>query len=274
MRKPLRYLLVLSALLALVVGGCADDSSNATSPSATASPTTAITAVPTVTGDLTVLAAASLTDSFKEIGTTFETANPGSKVTFSFAASSSLVTQINQGAPADVFASADTANMDKLTAATGAGVSAAPITFATNKLQIIVGKGNPKGIAGVADLAKSGLIYVTAAPEVPIGAYAKQVLDKAKVTVTPKSLEADVKSVVNKVTLGEADAGIVYATDVKAAGDKAAGVVIPDDLNVVATYPIAVTKATKNSAAATAFVSFVAGTQGQTILAKYGFTKP
>src|SRR5438309_1571065 len=147
--------------------------------------------------------------------------------TASFAASSSLVTQINQGAPADLFASADTANMDKLTAATGAGVSAAPITFATNKLQIIVAKGNSKGITGVADLAKSGVIYVTAAPEVPIGAYAKQVLDKAKVTVTPKSLEADVKSVVNKVTLGEADAGIVYATDVKAAGDKAAGVVIP-----------------------------------------------
>ena len=121
MRKPLRYLLVLSALLALVVGGCADDSSNATSPNATASPTTTIAAVPTVTGDLTVLAAASLTDSFKEMGTAFETANPGSKVTFSFAASSSLVTQINQGAPADVFASADTANMDKLTAATGAG---------------------------------------------------------------------------------------------------------------------------------------------------------
>jgi len=272
MRTPLRNLLVLSAFLGLVAAGCGDDSSTTASPTTTLAVTT--TAAPKVTGDITVLAAASLTDSFKELGTAFETANPGSKVTFSFAASSALVTQINQGAPADVFASADTANMDKLTVATGAGVSAAPVTFATNKLQIIVGKGNPKGITGVADLAKSGLIYVTAAPEVPIGAYAKQVLEKAKVTVTPKSLEADVKSIVNKVTLGEADAGIVYTTDVTAAGDKAVGVTIPDDLNVIAIYPIAVTKATKNSSAATAFVSFVAGTQGQTILAKYGFTKP
>ena len=195
MRTPLRNLLVLLAFLGLVAASCGDDSSPTASPTTTLAVTT--TAAPKVTGDITVLAAASLTDSFKELGTAFETANPGSKVTFSFAASSALVTQINQGAPADVFASADTANMDKLTVATGAGVSAAPVTFATNKLQIIVGKGNPKGIAGVADLAKSGLIYVTAAPEVPIGAYAKQVLEKAKVTVTPKSLEADVKSIVN-----------------------------------------------------------------------------
>ena len=285
MRTRLRHLLLLLGLFGLVASGCGDASTSTTPAAtttlgtvttttapATTAPTT--TTAPKVTGDITVLAAASLTDSFKEIGTAFEAANPGSKVTFSFAASSALVTQINQGAPADVFASADTANMDKLTAASGAGVSAPPVTFATNKLQIIVGKGNPKGITGVADLAKSGVIYVTAAPEVPIGAYAKQVLDKAKVNVTPKSLEADVKSVVNKVTLGEADAGIVYTTDVKAAGDKAVGVVIPDDLNVIATYPIAVTKATKNSSAASAFVSFVAGTQGQTILAKYGFAKP
>jgi len=265
MRKSPRCLLALLASFGLVAAGCGDDSS-------TSSPLSSTT-VPKVTGDITVLAAASLTESFKEIGTAFEAANAGSKVSFSFAASSALVTQINQGAPADVFASADTANMDKLTRASGAGVSAAPVTFATNKLQIIVGKGNPKGITGVADLAKSGLIYVAAAPEVPIGAYAKQVLDKAKVNVTPKSLEADVKSVVNKVTLGEADAGIVYTTDVKAAGDKAVGVTIPDELNVIANYPIAVTKATKNSTAATAFVAFVAGSAGQTILAKYGFTK-
>jgi molybdate transport system substrate-binding protein len=268
-KSTTRYLLVLLAVLGLAAAGCGDDSS--TSSSTTAASTTTATKI---TGVITVLAAASLTDSFREIGIAFEAANPGAKVTFSFAASSALATQINQGAPADVFASADTANMDKLTAASGAGVYAAPMTFATNKLSIIVGKGNPKGITGVADLAKSGLIYVTAAPDVPIGAYAKQVLDKAKVTVTPKSLEADVKSVVNKVTLGEADAGIVYTTDVKAAGDKALGVVIPDDLNVIAMYPIAVTKATKNSAAATGFVSFVTGAAGQTILAKYGFTKP
>jgi molybdate transport system substrate-binding protein len=270
-RTPLRPLLVLLACLGPVGAGCGDDAATNSTPTAP-SPTT--TAPTKLTGDVTVLAAASLTDSFKEIGAAFEAANPGAKVTFSFAASSALVTQINQGAPADVFASADTANMDKLTAASGAGVAATPVTFATNNLQIIVGKGNPKGVTGLADLAQSGLIYVTAAPEVPIGAYAKQMLDKAKVTVTPKSLEADVKSVVNKVTLGEADAGIVYATDVKAAGDKAVGVAIPDDLNVIAQYPIAVTKASKHAATATAFVNFVMSTPGQTVLAKYGFTKP
>ena len=218
--SPMRYVLLLLALLGLVAAGCGDDDSATSSSSPT-------TTVPKVTGDITVLAAASLTDSFKEIGTAFEAANPGAKVTFSFAASSALATQVNQGAPADVFASADTANMDKVTASSGAGTAAPPVTFATNKLQIITAKGNPKGITGVADLAKPGLIYVTAAPEVPIGAYAKQVLDKAKVTVTPKSLEADVKAIVNKVTLDEADAGIVYTTDVKAAGDKAVGVDYP-----------------------------------------------
>jgi molybdate transport system substrate-binding protein len=284
MRPSKRYLFLLLALFGLVAAGCGDDSSGSAATTTTlsgtttvAAPTTTVpttTVAPKVTGDVTVLAAASLTDAFKEIGTSFEAANPGAKITFSFAASSALATQVNQGAPADVFASADTANMDKVTGSGGAGTAAAPVTFATNKLQIIVGKGNPKAVNGVADLAKAGLIYVTAAPEVPIGAYAKQVLDKAKVTVTPKSLEADVKAVVNKVTLGEADAGIVYSTDVKAAGDKAQGVTIPDDVNVIATYPIAVTKATKNSSAATAFVSYVAGTAGQTILAKYGFTKP
>ena len=267
MRSSLRHFVVFLSFLGLILAGCGDDSS-------TNSPSPSTTAAPRFTGDVTVLAAASLTDSFKEIGSAFENANPGSKVTFSFASSSSLATQINQGAPADVFASADTANMDKLTASSGAGTATPPVTFAANKLQIIVGKGNPKAIAGLADLARSGLIYVTAAPEVPIGAYARQVLDKAKVTVTPKSLETDVKAVVNKVTLGEADAGIVYATDVKAAGDKAVGVAIPDDLNVVAKYPIAVTKASKNASAATAFVGFVTGAPGQTILEKYGFTKP
>jgi molybdate transport system substrate-binding protein len=260
MRRPLPCLGLLLAVFSLLSAGCGDDSSQA--------------AVPGARGDLTVLAAASLTDPFKELGTAFETANPGANVTFSFGASSTLVTQINQGAPADVFASADTANMDKLTGSGGAGAASAPVAFATNKLEIIVAKGNPKNIAGVADLAKSGLIYVTAAPEVPIGKYAQQIVDNAKVTVAPKSLEADVKSVVNKVTLGEADAGIVYATDVLAAGTKAQGVTIPDDLNVIVTYPLAVTKAAKNAPAAAAFVTFVASAQGQAILAKYGFTKP
>ena len=252
----------LFGLFALAAAACGDDSS----PAATSSNSNA--------GEITVLAAASLTDAFKELGVAFQTANPATKVTFSFGASSTLVTQINQGAPADVFASADLANMDKLTGAGGAGAAGTPIAFATNKLQIIVGKGNPRGMAGPADLAKSGVVYVTAAPAVPIGKYAQQVLDKARVIVTPKSLEADVRAVVNKVTLGEADAGIVYATDVKAAGDKAAGVTIPDDVNVLATYPIAVIKATKNAPAANAFIAYVTSAPGQAILATFGFAKP
>jgi molybdate transport system substrate-binding protein len=260
----MRPLLVLLVLFGVLAAACGDSTS-------TSSTTTTVLASATTTGGITVLAAASLTESFKELGTSFETANPGTKVTFSFGASSTLVAQINQGAPADVFASADTANMDKLT---GAGAAATPVTFATNKLAIIVGKGNPKKITGVADLANPSLIVVTCGPDVPIGKYSAQVFAKAGVTVTPKSFEADVKAVVNKVTLGEADAGIVYATDVKAVGDKATGVAIPDAINVVANYPIAVIKAAKNTSAATAFVAFVAGTQGQTILAKYGFTKP
>ena len=266
-RLPMRRVLLVVALIGLAATGCGDGFSSNSQPSPKQT-------LAEVTGAITVLAAASLTESFKEIGAAFEASNPGSKVTFSFAASSALAAQINQGAPADVFASADLANMDKLTAAQGAGLLAAPTIFASNKLQIIVGKGNPKGIVTVSDLAKPGVIFVTAAPEAPIGRYAKQVFDKARVSVTPRSLEADVKSVVNKVTLGEADAGIVYATDIKAAGEKAVGVAIPDELNVIATYPIAVTRAAKNPAAATAFVSFVAGPAGQAVLSRYGFSKP
>lgn len=264
MRRTARILATV-LVLGLGAAACGDDGSTAPATSR---------ADGRVTGDITVLAAASLTESFKELGTAFEAANPGAKITFSFAASSALATQINQGAPADVFASADTTTMDKVVAAGGAGTLAPPVAFATNRLQIIVAKGNPKAISSLADLAKPGLIYVTAAPGVPIGAYAAQALAKAGVTVSPKSLEADVKSIVAKVTLGEADAGIVYATDVRAAGTKAQGVVIPDAQNVVAIYPLAVLKGTKNPATSTAFAAFVTSAAGQSILAKYGFTKP
>ncbi len=219
-----------------------------------------------------MFAAASLTAAYTEIGNAFMTSYPNSKVTFSFAASSDLVTQINEGAPADVFASADQANMKKLTDA--AGNAGDPRVFATNSLEIIVGKGNPKGITGVADLAKPGVIFVTCAPEVPIGKYAAQVLSNAAVTVTPASLEQNVKGIVTKVTLGEADAGIVYKTDVTAAGDQAAGVEIPADINVIATYPLVATKAASNPTGAQAFVDFVLGEQGQKIMASYGFTAP
>lgn len=220
-------------------------------------------------GAIIVFAAASLTDSFTELGQAFEATHPGATVTFNFGASSGLVTQIGEGAPADVFASADEATMNKLT---DAGNSrGAPVVFAHNELQIIVAKGNPRAIRSVKDLTDPNLLVVTAAPQVPIGAYARQVFDKAGITVTPVSLEENVKAVVTKVTSGEADVGIVYATDVKAAAGRAEGVTIPEDLNVIATYPIAVTKEAANPAGAEAFVRYVASRDGQAILAEYGF---
>ena len=275
MRRSARFLLVvLLVLFGLVAASCGDDddSSSSSDATTTAAPAaTGTTAVP-LEGEVVLFAAASLTESFTKIGDAFQKANPDTKVTFNFAASSALVQQINEGAPADVYASADEANMKKLTDA--ANVSGEPEIFATNKLEIITAPGNPKGITGVADLANSDLIVVTCGPEVPIGKYSAQVFANAGVTVTPKSYEADVKAVVNKVVIGEADAGIVYATDVKAAGTKATGVQIPDDINVIATYPIAVTKGTKNVDVADAFMAFVLSDAGQEILAAAGFSAP
>ena len=280
MRGTPRLLVSAAALLGFLGASCGSDDKAAdttTSVSATAAPTsapptTAASSEPTVTGDITVFAAASLTAAYTEIGDAFMTEYPDSHVTFNFAASSDLATQIIEGAPADVFASADQANMSKLTDA--GGNSGEPQVFATNSLQIIVEPGNPKGIAGLADLAKSDVLYVTCAPDVPIGKYAAQVLMAAGVTTTPASLEENVKGIVTKVTLGEADAGIVYKTDVIAAGDKAEGVDIPADINVTATYPVVATKEAANAEGAHAFVDFVVGDQGQKILAGYGFTAP
>ena len=276
-RRMLIGLLAVLSLGAAACGSSSKSSSTATTvaPSATtaaAPATTATTATPAVTGHLTVFAAASLTGAFGEIGKAFSQANPGATVTFSFDASSALAQQISQGAPADVFASADTTNMDKVTKGNLNGT--APVIFATNLLAIIVPKGNPKGITGVSDLDKSGTKVVLCAPQVPCGKYANQILAKANVKVTPVSLEENVKGVVTKVTSGEADAGIVYVTDVTAAGPSAQAVAIPADLNVVAQYPIATVKASKNTAADAAFIAYVMGPDGQAILAKYGFMKP
>ncbi len=221
------------------------------------------------TGDITVFAAASLTAALTEIGDAFTAANPDSTVTFNFAASSELVAQIIEGAPADVYASADLNNMTKLTDAAANGSE--PVVFARNVAAIIVAPGNPLGITGVADLANDDLVYIECAPEVPCGRYARQIVENAGVAVTPKSLEENVNAVVTKVTLGEADAGLVYATDVIAAGDDADGVVVPDDLNVVAEYPIAVTADAPNPEGARAFVEFVTSGQAQQILVSYGF---
>jgi molybdenum ABC transporter, periplasmic molybdate-binding protein len=224
---------------------------------------------PSPSGTASVFAAASLTDSFKALGTAFQTAHPGTTVQFNFAGSPTLVTQIEQGASAGVFASADTTNMDKLK--TDGFTEGTPQVFAHNKLEIVVAAGNPKGITGLADLAKPGVIYITAAPTVPAGKYALQILSNEGVKVTPKSLETDVTSVVSKIELGEADAGIVYVTDVKAAGSKVAGVPIPDSVNVIATYPIVAVKGANNLSLVNAFITYVLSADGQAALQSFGF---
>ena len=223
-------------------------------------------------GDLVVFAAASLTDAFTELGDAFTAANPDASVTFNFAASSALVAQIVEGAPADVYASADLNNMAKLT---DSGANATePVIFANNLSEIVVALGNPLGIAGVESLADDDLILVVCAPEVPCGAYASQIFDNAGVDPTPDSYEENVRAVLTKVRLGEADVGVVYATDVAAAGDETDGVGIPADVNVVAEYPIAVTTEAPNPDAARAFIDYVVGDDGQAILASWGFRSP
>jgi molybdate transport system substrate-binding protein len=221
-------------------------------------------------GDVIVFAAASLTDAFEAIAVEFEEEHPDVDVVFNFAASSELVAAIvDDGAPADVFASADQNNMDRLVdAERNAGD---PTTFATNTLEIIVEPGNPLGITTVEDLADPDVVFVTCDPAVPIGAYTQQVFDAAGVAVTPASLEENVRGITTKVTAGEADAGIVYATDVLAAGDDAAGVPIPEQLNVIAEYPIANVTEAGNAEGGAAFVEFVLGDVGQSVLAEFAF---
>src|SRR5437868_544413 len=183
-------------------------------------------------GAITVFAASSLNAAFTTLGADFEKSHPGTMVRFSFAGSSSLAAQIQQGALGDVFASADQPNMQKVIQA--GLTSQMPIVIARNDLEIVVAKGNPKHVEALADLARSGLVVVLCAPAVPCGHYAAQTLQKAGVSVKPASQEADVKSVLSKVALGEADAGLVYVTDVKSAGNAVEGVAIPAVLNVVA----------------------------------------
>ncbi len=208
-----------------------------------------------------MFAAASLTEAFNK-------ADTGVDATFNFAGSGTLVTQIQQGATPDVVATADTASMQKLV---DAGLVETPTVFAKNRLAVIVAPGDPKKITSVADLARQDITVVLCDSTVPAGKYAAQILTNASVTVQPRSLETDVKSAVARVTSGEADASIVYATDVKAAGDRAMGVDIPDAQNVIAQYPIAVVKASSHRDAAVAFISAMTGGPGRDSLAAAGF---
>jgi molybdate transport system substrate-binding protein len=250
---------VAAGLLIATSAGC---SSSSQSPS------------PTSAGQqkIMVFAAASLKQSFTKIGDQFSKDNPGAAVEFSFAGSSDLVTQLTQGAHADVFASADTKNMDK---ASQAGLLAgSPVNFASNTLTIAVAPGNPKGITTFQDLTKPGLNVVVCAPQVPCGSATQTVETKTGTKLTPVSEESSVTDVLNKVTSGQADAGIVYVTDAAGAGDKVAAVSFPEAAGAVNTYPIAILKGAGNSSLAQKFVDEVTGPAGQQILTKAGFGKP
>lgn len=214
-----------------------------------------------------VFAAASLTDAFGAVETAFEAVNPDVDVVLNLAASSALATQIVEGAPADVFASADETNMNRIADLID---ESAPV-FATNRLQIVTEPGNPLGIASLDDLGDPSILFVTSAPEVPIGRYTAEVLTRAGVDVKPVSFEESVRGIVTKVRTGEADAGIVYATDVNAAGSSVTGVDIADEYDVIARYPIA--RLTISEAAAT-FVDFVLSSAGRSILDEFGFGAP
>jgi molybdate transport system substrate-binding protein len=256
----------IAATLALAATGCASGSGDTGGKTASASATTELS------GTVTVFAAASLTKTFTELGASFESAHPGTTVSFSFAGSSDLVSQITEGAPADVFASADEANMTK---ATTAGVTQGdPVDFATNVLAIAVPPGNPAKISSFADLAKPGIKTVICAPQVPCGAATAKVEATTGVTLAPVSQESAVTDVLGKVSSGEADAGIVYVTDVKGAGDKVGSVPFPEASSVVNTYPIVALKDAKDAALAKAFVSFVTGSEGRKVLSAAGFGAP
>jgi molybdate transport system substrate-binding protein len=220
-------------------------------------------------GEITVFAAASLTESFTAIAKQFEERYPDVSVKSNFDSSSNLAAQIQQGAPADVFASADEANLQK-TVDSG-DVTAKPAVFAENRLEIAVEKGNPKKVRGLTDLDRSGLVVVLCADAVPCGKYAGEAFANAGVNVSPASKEENAKATLSKVSLGEADAGVVYVTDVKAAKGDVTGVKIPDRQNVIAAYPIAAVKGSANSAAAKAWVRFVQSKTAQSTLRRFGF---
>jgi molybdate transport system substrate-binding protein len=266
--KKMKRTLSLILLLALFLAGCAPAAASTT---AIAEPKT-----------LNVFAAASLTAAFNEIGRNFEAANPGTTVTFNFAGSQALQTQIEEGAPADVFASASKTNMDTLVT-DNLVTQDAPQQFLNNKLVVILPKDNPAGLAALEDLAKPGIKLVLAADAVPVGKYALQALDlmdakfgngyKTRVLANVVSNEDNVKQVVSKVQLGEADAGIVYTSDGVAAPELKT-IEIPVDLNVIAKYPIAALAKSENIDLANAFIAYVLSADGQAILQKWGFAPP
>jgi len=260
----IRILTGVALAAVLAVSGCGDSAENKPDVSAAGGASSAASGA---TGNLTVLAAASLTESFNRIGKDFEAANPQVKVTFSYGGSSGLAQQITSGAPADVFAAASPATMKTVT---DAGDAASPVVFVKNQLVIAVPKGNPKDITGVDSLAAPGIKVALCAEQVPCGAAARKVSG----TIKPVTLEQDVKAALAKVKLGEVDAALVYRTDAAAADKDVDGIEFPESANAMNDYPIAALKDAPNPAGATAFVAYVQSGPAQQVLADAGFQKP
>ncbi|MFE7977277.1 molybdate ABC transporter substrate-binding protein [Streptomyces shenzhenensis] len=257
-----------AALMALSACSSSDDSSS----SAPGSSSGSASASPKLSGTVTVFAAASLQESFTELGAEFEKQHPGTKVTFNFGGSDTLAASITGGAPADVFAAASSKTMAIVTDKND--TAGTPVTFVRNQLEIATLPGNPDKVASLKDLTKSGLKVVLCDKTVPCGAAAQKALEASKLELTPVSYEQDVKSALTKVELKEADAAVVYKTDVKAAGDKVEGVDFPESAEAVNDYPIALLKNAPNAGAAEAFIALVRSAEGQRVLGEAGFLKP
>lgn len=251
-RLAVAFALLLAAPATVLAAGCGSQSGSGSASST-----------------ITVFAGASLVDAFTKIGDQFTAAHPDVKVRFSFAGGPDLVTQVRQGAPADVLATGDLVNMRKV-----ADLVGEPQPFARNKVEIVVEPGNPRGVTSLKDLANPDLKVVLGAPAISAGQVTTEVLDEQGISVEPVSLEDNVKGVVTKVSLGEADAGIAWVTDVSAAAGKVEGVQIPDAENATSTYPIAVVRSSKNARDAQAFVDYVLSAAGQQVLRAYGFMPP
>lgn len=264
--SPRSTVLAAMAAVSVALAGCGNgttDVSGVSDPTASAS---------TLSGDLTVFAAASLTDSFETLGEDFTAEHPDVEVAFNFAGSSGLAAQITSGAPADVFASASPATM--ATVVDAGDATDEPQVIAGNRLQIVTPAGNPAGVSGLADFGDESLAIGLCAPEVPCGAAAEAVFEAAGTTAAPDTLEQDVRAVLSKVELGELDAALVYRTDVLVAGDAVEGIDFDEATDAVNDYPIVVLDAAPNGAVAEAFVEYILSAEGQRVLADAGFDAP
>ena len=256
-----RFTVIAAALAAVAAAGCSSSGSGSSS-GASASPSG---------GTITVFAAASLTETFTQLGKQFEAAHPGDSVKFSFGPSSGLAEQITSGAPADVFASAAPANMDQVVSA---GDASNPQNFAQNTMEVATPPDNPAKVTSVNDLGKTSVKVALCQPQVPCGVVAAEVFKNAGITVKPVTLQPDVKSVLTQVETGNVDAGMVYVTDVKAAGSKVNGVTISASDNASTEYPIATINSSKHKSEAQAFMNYVLSPAGQQVLTAAGFEKP